>query len=327
MLLSILGFVYFIKNKSKSLLLVLCWIFVYFIFVSIMGWKEGRFLMYILPGFAVLAALGLNWILPKIKLAKSSIFWIFVISVIFLTVTPITFLGISNDVFSQLWPYAKSPADWELWDYVDQLVDKNDYLLTNNYGMVEIYSRPSDALFKNWQTDSMRFLMFDSQYALIETNVDYPRNSPEIFTPIKSFNFVTYENNISLILYKVDLEKLSQLIYGNNTIKVTGKIYDVNTGQSIHRAKLLAADPSSGQLIGIFYSKMDGTVTAYLPAHATYLMQTSAFGYELKNLLVDLKPDAITICETQNQCFQKPSLEIGLAFKSFLVHEYPNVRF
>ncbi len=317
-LLSLLGVIYFIKNKSKSLLLVLSWIFVYFIFVSIMGWKEGRFLMYLLPGFSILAALGLNWILPKIKLAQSKIFWIFVV----LAILP----GIIF-TFSPLWPYAKSPADWELWKYVDQVVDKNDYLLTNNYGMVEVYSRSSDFLIKDWQTDSMRFLMFDSQYALIEPEVEYPKTFPEIFTPIKNFNFVTYENNISLILYKVDLEKLSQMIYGGTSIKITGKLYDLNTGQSIHRAKLIVADPSSGQLIGIFYSKADGTVTAHLPVYATYLMQTSAFGYDLKNLLVDLKPDAITICETQNQCFQKPSLEIGLVFKSFLVHEYPNVRF
>ncbi len=318
LMLSLIGIVYFFKHKSRSLLLILSWIFVYFIFVSIMGWKEGRFLVYLIPGFAILAASGLNWILQKIKVNLQKIFW----PIVGLAVLP----GIIFS-FSPLWPYAKSPIDWELWDYVDKVVDKNDYLLTNNYGMVEIYSRSSDFLIKNWEIDSFRFLTFDTEYALIEPEVDYPKNFPEIFTAVKQFNLETYENNISLILYKIDLEKLSKMIYGENSIAITGNIYDVNTGQGIHRSKLITADPTSGQSIGLFYSKLDGTIVAYLPRYGTYLMQASAFGYESETILVDVKSDVITICKSQTECLQKPNLGIGLVYKSFLVHEYPNIRF
>ncbi|HJZ24628.1 MAG TPA: hypothetical protein VJ201_09340, partial [Candidatus Babeliales bacterium] len=229
--------------------------------------------------------------------------------------------------FSPLWSYAKSPSEWVLWDYVDQTVDKNDYLLTNNYGMVEVYSRPSDYLIKDWQVDSIRFLMFDTEYALIEPDVGYPKQFPEIFTPVRTFNFDTYENNISLVLYQIDLDKLSKIIYGDGAIKVTGKLYDITTGVGIQRAKMYVANPNTGQIIGTFYSKTDGTVVAYLPAYSAYLLQVNAFGYESKTVLGEVSADKVIICESQMNCYQKPNLEIGLIYKSFIVHEHPSVRF
>ena len=318
LLLAIAGLL-LVNRKSRIFYLIGAWIIFHIAFVSIMGYKETRFIMYLVPVFSIAAAAGANKLLEKFNLRKLLPMYILVIVLIIPGI-----LAAENPI----WQEYPTPKNWDLWQYLQQNVDRNEYVLANDYGMVELYSNPSDVVVGDWQFDAGRYLSFDSKYALLEPKVTYV-NDPdkkEIFSKVQEFYYNGPDRKINLTLYKVDTQKLSALIYGNAAIGVKGKLSGIPAGNPINKGKIILAT-GDGQAVNVFYTKPNGEFVLYLPLAGQYLINAKAFGYQEGTFLMQTDGSQLVICTSQTNCFQKNSLDLSLQFKSFISHGYADARF
>ncbi len=314
----VLGIYSAYKKSNTSLILLASWILIYLFLVSSIGWKENRFLLNLVSGLSVFAAIGMFWLAEKIPIKFK-----------YLPFVILAFSIVPGIIYSDnsLYGDDKSIKEWRLWSAIESNVPSNEYVLANNYAMVDLYSRPSDYLLNNLQFDVQRILSFDSNYILLDPSITYPSSLPKVFEPVQEFRFKAISGESNLTLYKVNLKELSYELLGNNSIIVHGKITDIDSGKGVFRSKIYFADPNTQQIILAFYTKQDGTFTAYLPSTGVYLLQVNSFGYQSKTFLTQIDSDKILLCTSQQNCIAKTDLSIGLPFQSFITHDYPSSRF
>ncbi len=318
LILSVIGLL-LVNKKGHMFYLISAWIIFHIAFVSIMGYKETRFIMYLVPIFSIAAAVGAKKILGKLNLNKTVLLYLLVI------ILMIPGIALAEN---PVWKEYPTPKDWDLWGHLKQNIDRNEYVLADDYGMVELYSNPSDVVIGDWQADAGRYLTYDSKYVLLEPKVAYVNDVDKqaIFSKVKDFYYGGPDRKINLTLYKVDTQKLASMLYGNSSIQIKGKLTNTMNANPINKGKILVAT-TVGQIINIFYTKPNGEFALYLPAAGQYLVNPKAFGYEEKTLILQTDGSQALICANPNNCFQKSSVDISLEFKGFFNHGYKDARF
>ncbi len=208
----IIGFFSFIRKKRKENVFILVWLvsyllFLFFMMTSSKSYIFSRYLMPIFPVFSIFWALGISYVLLKLKKKKKIFFIVLLVSVVGFVSAEF----IKSNMVKGMWGFYEDDFEW-----VRSNIPKDGVILVSHDNCFTYnFNRYTITYYQGYNISSIDDLeKYDVSYVWVNQEFDVTSafekgRSPypdEFYNDIQKFDVLYYNNNTGTYIYHVKMD-------------------------------------------------------------------------------------------------------------------------